>query len=327
MERNDQVEITVKDVWEARKRLEPIVEKTPLIYSYPLSKLTNTPIYLKLENMHETGSFKIRGAANKILSLSESQQKKGVATFSTGNHGIAVAYVAKKLGIPATVCISNRVPEVKVNRLRDLGARVEVVGEGQDDAAAYCGELEKKEGITTIKPFDDLEVIAGQATIGLEIMADCPSVNQVVIPLSGGGLLSGIGFFLKNMNPGIKVTGMTMEQSAVMHHSIKEGKPITMKETDTLADSLLGGIGLDNRYTFSMTKKYMDDSLLVSEKAIAKGMIFMINYHKMVVEGAAATSIGWLLKTKKSVRKGPIVFIVSGSNVDSATVRRVMENH
>lgn len=317
-------ELAIRDVWKAQNRIRKTVQKTPLVFSHPLSDITGANIYLKLENMHETGAFKIRGAANKILSLTAEQRSKGVATFSTGNHGIAVAYLAKQLNIPATICISRRVPKEKVNKLKGSGALVEVVGDNQDDAEAFCKELEQKYGIAIIPPFDDPEIIAGQGTIGAEIMEELPEIDEAVIPLSGGGLLAGIAFFLKNVDSAINITGISMESSAVMHESLKQGQPVVLKEADTLADSLLGGIGADNRYTFSMTKKYMNQSYLVSEKSIAKGILFMAEHHKMIIEGAAAAGIGWLLKQKKLTGKN-IVVIISGNNIDHLSVSALIK--
>ncbi|WP_371925879.1 threonine/serine dehydratase [Halobacillus sp. A5] len=312
--------ISLRSIFKARQRIKGIAAETPLIYSETLSNETGSSVYLKLENMQPTGAFKLRGAANKILSLTEEEKQKGITTFSTGNHGIAVAYVARQLGLHATVCISNRVPNEKVNRLKRLGAHVEKVGENQDDAEAFCYNLEKTKGLSVIKPFDDLHVIAGQGTIGLEILEQLPDVNEVVIPLSGGGLLSGIAYTLKSAASTIYVEGVSMEKSAVMHESLKEGKPVQLKESDTLADSLLGGLGPDNEYTFSLTQRYIDNSVLISEKMIEKGIVFMMEFHKMIIEGAAAAGIGRVLEKKDGDGKN-IVIVVSGNNVDHQTIR------
>lgn len=314
----------IRDLWKARHRIQPIVGSTALHYSEPLSELTNTPVYLKLEQSHPTGSFKIRGAANKMLSLSAQEQEKGVTTFSTGNHGIAVAYVAKEIGIPCTVCISNRVPKQKVDRLKKLKAEVIVTGNSQDQAALHCKQLEVQSGMTVIPPFDDQAVIAGQGTIGLELMEQCPDLQQAIIPLSGGGLLSGISYALKSIDESIRVTGVSMEKSAVMHESLKTGQPVAMEEEETLADSLLGGIGDPNVHTFAMTRELLDEAILVSEQSIAKGMLYMLDHHKMAVEGAAASGIGFLLKEAKR-GKGPIVVIVTGNNVDPAIIEGLIK--
>jgi threonine dehydratase len=313
---SSQQPITIREVWEARKRIASVVKRTPLVFSPFLSEKCNANIYLKLENLHETGAFKIRGAANKILSLTPEEQKRGVTTYSTGNHGMAVAFVAGKLGVKAIVCISKRVPKAKVDAIARLGAELEIYGDGQDEAGIRCYQLQNEDGLTVIEPFDDREIIAGQGTIGLEILEDLPQVGTVIAGLSGGGLISGIGLSLKSNDPNIQVIGVSMEKSAVMHESLKVGKPIELGESDTLADSLLGGIGLDNKYTFTMVQNFMDRSVLVPEPHIAEGMAYMAKQHRMIVEGAAGTGIGALLHQSIVTPGSHAVVVISGCNVD-----------
>ena len=320
---NRQMEIL--EVWEARKRISSLVKKTPLIKSLALSERAGRPVYLKLENTHDIGAFKIRGAANKILSLSDEEKRRGVTTYSTGNHGMAVAFVAQKIGIEAAVCISNRVPKIKVDSLERLGARLEIVGESQDAAGVRCFELEKERGYTVIEPFDDPHVIAGQGTIGLEILEDLPTLSDVLVPLSGGGLLSGIGLALKTNSPGVRITGVSMERSAVMHESLKAGKPLEMEESETLADSLLGGIGLDNHYTFDMVEEYMDQLVLIPEEDIGYAMAYMMDKERMIVEGAAATGIAAVLSNQIPHQDGPLVVIITGRNVDLSILLKLLE--
>jgi threonine dehydratase len=320
-------DMKMSDVWEARKRISQIINRTPLIQSTILSEKIGRNVYLKLENVHEVGAFKVRGAANKILSLSEEERKRGVATYSTGNHGMAVAYVAKKLGIDAVVCISNRVPKAKVDSLKRLGAQIEIVGNSQDAAGVRCYELENEKGLTVIEPFDDPYVIAGQGTIGLELLEDLPHLKDVIVPLSGGGLLSGIGLALKSNDRDIRVTGVSMERSAVMYESLKAGKPIMLEESETLADSLLGGIGLDNQYTFQMVQQYMDDVVLIPEEEIAYSMAFMMDKHRMIMEGAAATGIAAVLGSKIPQQEGDIAVIISGQNVDLSILFTLIQNY
>jgi threonine dehydratase len=320
-------EITIRNVWEARKRIASIVNRTPLIQSFILSEMIGRPVYLKLENVHDIGAFKVRGAANKILSLSEEEKKRGVATFSTGNHGMAVAYVARKLGIEAVVCISNRVPKAKVDSLKRLNAKIEIYGNSQDDAEERCYELAKEKGLTIIQPFDDPYIITGQGTIGLEILEEIPNLTDVIVPLSGGGLLSGIGLALKSNDPNIRVTGVSIEHSAVMYESLKAGKPIKLEEKDTLADSLLGGIGLDNQYTFRMVGQYTDDIVLISEEDIAYSMAFMMDKHRMIIEGAAATGVAAILGNKIAHQEGAVAVIISGHNVDLSVLLPLIQNY
>lgn len=320
-------QITLQQILEAKKRVYQVVTPTPFFHSIQLSEQYASSVYLKLENFHEIGAFKVRGAANKMLQLSNEEQKRGVATFSTGNHGLAVAYVAQKRGISATVCISDRVPKAKVDAIRRMGAHVEIVGEGQDDAEAYCYELEEKYGLTVIKPFDDSAIIAGQGTIGLEMAEEEPDIDVVVIPISGGGLFAGVATALKLYNPKIKTIGVSMERSPVMFESIMAGKPVILKEQPTLADSLLGGIGLDNTYTFEIVKQFVDDFVLVSEEEIAEAMGFMADEHRMIVEGAAATGVAALLNRKIDITGMKTGVIITGNNVDLSVISTVIQDY
>ncbi|WP_298826044.1 hydroxyectoine utilization dehydratase EutB [uncultured Planococcus sp.] len=317
----------ILEVWEARKRISSLVKKTPLIKSLAISERAGRPVYLKLENTHEIGAFKIRGAANKILSLSDDEKRRGVTTYSTGNHGMAVAFVAQNIGIEATVCISSRVPKMKVDSLERLGARLEIVGESQDAAGVRCFELEKERGYTVIEPFDEPYVIAGQGTIGLELLEDLPTLSDVLVPLSGGGLLSGIGLALKTNSPDVRITGVSMERSAVMHESLKAGKPLEMEESETLADSLLGGIGLDNRYTFDMVEEYMDQLVLIPEEDIGYAMAYMMDKERMIVEGAAATGIAAVLGNQIPHQNGALVVIITGRNVDLSILFKLLKTY
>lgn len=309
--------VTLRDVWKARQRIAPYVRKTPLTASPIFSARIGASVFLKLETFQETGSFKVRGAANKILSLTPDEQRRGVTTFSTGNHGLAVAHIARQLGITAVICVSRRVPRAKADAIERLGARLEVDGDSQDDAERHCYELQERQGMTVIKPFDDPYVIAGQGTIGLELLEDLPEIEAVVVPLSGGGLIAGIGYTLKSASPDIEVIGVSMERSAAMSHSLQAGRPVVVAEHDTLADSLLGGIGRENQYSFGMVRRYVDDVVLVSEEAIAEGMAVLFDQQRMVVEGAAATGIAALLHGNVARPGSNIAVIVSGNNVDT----------
>ncbi|MYL34948.1 pyridoxal-phosphate dependent enzyme [Pontibacillus yanchengensis] len=314
--RQESMQPTQRDIWQAKQRIATFITNTPILRTDVLSKQSGTNAYLKLENLQQTGAFKLRGAANKILSLSEEDRQKGVTTFSTGNHGLAVAYVAKQLGIPVVVCISNRVPTNKVNKIREMGAEISIVGESQDEAQEYCYTLQETKGMTVVKPFDDKEVIAGQGTIALELLESIPEMDTCIIPLSGGGLFSGIALGLKVADPSIRIIGVSMEHSAVMYESIQAGKPIVLEEQDTIADSLLGGIGDNNTYTFSMVKQYVDEIVLLSEKEIAQGMSYIWHQHQLGVEGAAATPVSVLLHAKAKQVGHHTVNIITGNNVD-----------
>ncbi|HLR61572.1 MAG TPA: hydroxyectoine utilization dehydratase EutB [Lentibacillus sp.] len=318
--------VTQHDVWAAKQRISPILSKSPLIYSDKLSEYVGAPIHLKLENLNVSNSFKIRGAANKILSLSPEEQEHGVTTFSTGNYGMSVAYIAKQLGMKAIICISSRVPKAKVDALKSSGAQIEIHGESQDEAEQRSYQLEKEHGLTVVHPFDDPHIIAGQGTIGLELLEDLPDIDTVVAGLSGGGLHSGLGVALKSADPAIQVLGVSTDRGPAMYESIQQGKPVAVEEQDTLADSLLGGIGLNNRYTFEMVQQYVDDIQLLDDDQIAQGMAFMLDKHRMIVEGAAASGIGAILNNR--IKPGfRTVVVISGCSVDTETMLDVMERY
>lgn len=316
--------VTLQHVWQAKQRIQPLVMRTPLIFSEAFRKRFQANVYLKLENLHQTGAFKLRGAANKLLSLSDAEKERGVTTFSTGNHGLAVAYVAKQLGMRAVICVSNRVPQAKIARLNRLGAEVKIVGNSQDDAEEHSYALEAEAGLTVVKPFDDLHVIAGQGTIGLELLEDLPHLDMAIIPVSGGGLFSGIAFVLKENLPYIKLVAVSMERSPVMYESLRANRPVQLEEQETLADSLLGGIGFDNKYTFNIVKKYVDDFVLVSEEEIAAGMKFLAEEQRLIVEGAAATGVAAILSGKVDVAGKNVATIVTGNNVDIDVMKRIL---
>ncbi|QHS23669.1 pyridoxal-phosphate dependent enzyme [Virgibacillus sp. MSP4-1] len=310
-----------KKIWQARQRIRPFIQKSPLIPSTILSNLTNKKVYFKLETANAIGAFKLRGAANKILSLSKEEQSKGVTTFSTGNHGLAVSYVAKVLGLKAVVCVSNRVPQEKIDALAQFGAELEITGDRQDDAGERCRELKRQYGMTIVPPFDDQEVIAGQGTIGLELLDDLPQVDHCVIPLSGGGLLAGIGAALKSADPDVRISGVSIKGASAMSESLKKGYPVDVAETDTNADSLLGGIGAHNQYTLKMVREVMDDLHLLTEPEIRRGMSHMVFKEQVMAEGAAAVGAAALLEEKLEQPGESIVLIVSGKNGDISTLR------
>lgn len=317
---NEEREVTMRDMYEAKRRIQHFVHATPIQQSFTLQEDFQAEVYMKLENIHQTGSFKIRGAANKLLSLTEVEKRRGVVTFSTGNHGVAVASVAKTLDIQAVICISHRVPTNKVVRLEKLGAKVVKVGDNQDDAENHAYHLAKTEGLTVIPPFDDREIIAGQGTIGLELIEQIPSIDMAIIPVSGGGLCAGISKVLKTYHPEVTIVGVSMEKSAVMYESIRTGEIVRLREENTLADSLLGGIGVANRYTFSMAQKYIDLFVLVSESEIKEAMALILNELQYAIEGAAATSVAAILSGKVDVTGKHVATIITGRNVDPSVV-------
>ncbi len=316
--------ITLRDIYLARECISRTVRKTPLIFSHSLSEQTGASIHLKLESFQETGSFKVRGAANKLFALSSEEKSRGVIAFSTGNHGRAVAYMAKQLGIHAVICLSKRVPHYRVQAMQKLGAEVIQYGISQDEVYDHALKLEKDRGLTMINPFDDPLIIAGQGTIGIEILEDLPAVDCVIVPLSGGGLIAGIALALKSADSRIRIIGVSMDCAPAMYHSVKAGKPVEVEEKDSLADALLGGIGLNNVYTFQMVRDTVDDIVLVSEKEIAGAMFFALDTHRLVAEGAGAVGIAASLHEKISDLGQNVAIVVSGSNVDISLLNDII---
>jgi threonine dehydratase len=307
----------------AQERLSGRVRHTPLIVSNNLSARCGFPIYLKLESHQPTGSFKLRGATNAVLSLNDEAKKRGLVTASTGNHGRALAHAAKAEGARAVICMSALVPANKVDAVKALGAEVRIVGRSQDDAQEEVERLVREEGLTAIPPFDHADVIAGQGTIGLEIAEARPETELVLVPLSGGGLAAGVAAAIKGRLPQARVIGISMERGAAMNESLRAGKPVQVEELETLADSLGGGIGLENRYTFAMCRDLLDDVVLLSEEEIAGGIRHAFRTEGEIVEGAGAVGIAALLAKKIDVR-GPIIVLVSGRNIDEARHRQIV---
>lgn len=304
------------DVASARRRIAGVAVRTPLVPSVALTEVAGVEVFLKLETTQPTGAFKLRGSASKILALPDDDRTKGIVTASTGNHGRGAAYVARRLGIPATICVSHGVPPGKLRALEDLGATVEVVGDSQADALDRALEIADGDGPTFVHPFDDLDVIAGQATIAAEIVEDLPGVGTVLVPLSGGGLMAGIAAGLRQLAPGAEPVGISMTRVPIMAMSLEAGQPVDAPEEETLADSLRGGIGLDNRYTFPIIQELVDRVLLVDEDAIWSGMRFLFDHHRLLAEGAAAVGVAALLEGLVDSLAGPAVVLVTGASIE-----------
>lgn len=318
-----QERLNLDSIRAARLRIAGRVLRTPLVPSPSLSALTGQPVWLKLEHQQITGAFKLRGATNAILSLGEAERARGVVTVSTGNHGRAVAQAARAAGVPATVCLSTLVPANKVAAVRAAGAEVRVGGRSQDEAQETAERLVREEGKVFIPPFDHPAVIAGQGTLGLEILEDLPEAETLVVPLSGGGLIAGIALAAKALQPDLRVVGVSMRQGAAMAASLAAGQPVAVAEVETLADSLGGGIGLDNRYTFALVRDLVDEVLLLEEAEIAAGIRHAYAEEREILEGAAAVGLGALLAGKLTLT-GPTVLLLSGKNIDMERHRRIV---
>ncbi len=306
--------LSLADILAARKTIAGTAVRTPLVPSPFLSGLSGHDFLLKLENTQPIGAFKLRGAANAVLQLPPGTA--GVTCCSTGNHGRGVAYAARARGMRAVICMSSLVPQAKVDGIRALGADVRICGTSQDDALAESQRLAAAEGLVEISPFDDPLVVAGQGTIGLELMEDRPDLSAVLVPLSGGGLAAGIAFAAKTIKPDIKVIGISMDRGAAMHESIRAGHPVEVEEVASLADSLGGGIGLDNRLSFAMCRSLLDGIVLVGEAEIYRAMQTLFYEDRMVAEGASVVGIAALLAGRLAPFDGPVATIITGRNLD-----------
>lgn len=320
-------EIPLTAIREARARLPREVAPSPLLRARWLDDHAGgAEVWLKDETWGPTGAFKVRGAINAVAALSPEARARGVVTASTGNHGRALAWAASAQGVRAVICLSRQVPRNKVEAVRAAGGEVRVIGDSQDEAGLEVERLEREEGLTSLPPFDHPDIIAGQGTIGLEIAEELPDVGTVLVGLSGGGLAGGLALALKAECPEAVVIGLSPDHGgAAMHESIRAGHPVDVPEPPSLADSLGGGIGPDNRYTFELCRRLVDRTVLVSEAEIAAGMRALYREQGLVAEGGAAVGPAALLAGRIPQPRGPLVCIISGKGVDPDLFSAVLE--
>lgn len=319
-------EPSVADIRHAREIIADATCRTPLLFSPTLSKRFGVQVQMKLETIQPTGTFKIRGATNKLASLNADERARGVVAISSGNHGRGVAEAARRLGVRAIVCMGSLVPQNKIDAIRRLGAQTHIIGESQDAADVEAQRLIREQGLVEAHPFDDRHVIAGQGTIGLELLEDDPELDTVVVPLSGGGLIAGIAIAVKSVRPDIRVIGVSMRRGAAMIESLRAGRPVPVKELTTLADALGGGIGLDNRLTFHLVRELVDETVTVSEEEIAEGMRHLFWSEQLVVEGAGAVGVSAMLAGKIPTLGQRVAIVVSGRNTDMNDFMTVVGN-
>lgn len=314
--------VGLDEIERARSAIAATIRATPMNLSPFLSDMLGVPVHLKLEHTQVTGSFKVRGATNAIASLSDDEMQNGVVGVSTGNHGRGLAYAAKAAGTKCIICMSRLVPQAKIDGIKAHGAEVRIVGHSQDEAQAEVDRLVGEDGMTMIPPFDHRAIIAGQGTVGLELLEQLPDAATVLVPLSGGGLISGMAAAIKATHPKTRIVGVSMERGAAMYQSLKAGKPIFVEELATLADSLGGGVGLNNQLTFAMTRDLVDDVILVSEVEIAAAIRHLYWRELQIVEGSGSVGVAALLAGKID-SSGPIVSNLSGGNIDMKQHHRI----
>ena len=313
--------ISFDDIEAARERISSHIIPLRITASASLSHRFDTDIFLAHEYLQTTGAFKLRGAMNSVLQLE--RNTSGVTAVSTGNHGRALAYAAAQAGIPCIICMSELVPANKLEAIRALGAETRIIGKSQDEAEIEANRLVSEEGYTMVPPFEHPHVIAGQGTLGLEILEQVADVDTVLVQLSGGGLISGIALAIKSQKPDVRIVGISMQRGCAMIESQRVGHPVEVEELPTLADSLGGGIGLDNELTFSMVRDFVDELILLSEEEIADGIRHAYFNEQLVIEGGGAVGIGGLLAGKVKPG-GKTVVLLSGKNIDMALHRKII---
>lgn len=312
--------LSLDRIYQAAFTLKDVARKTDLIYSPHFSG--KNQVYFKTENLQVTGSFKLRGAYFKISKLSDEEKAAGIVACSAGNHAQGVALAAKNMGIKATICMPDGAPISKVQATKSYGAEVALVKGAYDDAYQYACKLQEEEHATFIHPFDDPDVIAGQGTIGLEILDQLKDVDAIVVPVGGGGLISGVAFAAKSLKPDIKIYGVQAKEAASMADSLKYDEQVTLNTVNTFADGI--AVKHPGDLTFDLIKKYVDDVVTVTEDEIAVAILALIEKQKLIAEGAGAVSLAAVMADKIPVEGKNVVCLVSGGNIDVNILSRVI---
>lgn len=316
--------VTFQMIVEAARNLKGVVKETDFCYSETLSDLTKGDVYLKLENLQQSGSFKIRGAYNKIIHLSDEEKKCGVVASSAGNHAQGVAISASKLGIKSTIVMPKSAPFAKIYATRKYGGEVVLHGEVYDEAYEKAIEIQEATGATFVHPFNDPYVIAGQGTIGLEIMQEQPDLDVVLVPIGGGGIASGIALAVKMINPNIKVIGVQTKNAPSMYESLKCGHVEATPVNKTIADGI--AVGEPGDLTFSIIKDYVDEIITVSETEISQAFLLLLENCNLVCEGAGAVSVAAIMSRKLDLKNKKVGAILSGGNIDINLIESII-NH
>ncbi|NOT75253.1 MAG: threonine/serine dehydratase [Cyclobacteriaceae bacterium] len=308
---------------DAEKRIRPYLRETPLEYSHVLSRMTGSEVHLKLENIQITGSFKARGSLNKILLLKDSKAK--IVTASTGNHGLGVANALSIVKKDGTIYLPHGASESKVEAIKMRGVPVEFHGNNSEETELYVRKLSETSDQVYVSPYNDVDVVAGQGTIGVELMRQLPKMDAVFISVGGGGLIAGIAAYLKSVNPKIEVVACFPENSPVMYECIKAGEIIEVAEKPTLSDGTAGGIE-KGTITFEICQRCIDTYVLVTEDEIAESMKLVLKHHHQIIEGSAGVAVASLIKMKDNYKNKNSAILICGGNVSEAVLKKLMCN-
>jgi threonine dehydratase len=317
------MEITLKDIQEAKNSLRNAVYKTSLVHNTTFSEMAKSSVYLKMENLQKTGSFKLRGAFNKISRLPEKDRKNGVIASSAGNHAQGVAMAATSYGIKSTIVMPKHAPLSKIAATKSYGAEVILYGDVYDEAYEKAKEIQKQTGAVFVHPFNDPEVIAGQGTIGLEILEDLPDTDIIVVPVGGGGLISGIAIAAKSIKPSIKIIGVQAKNMPSMIESISQGHITTIEGMPTIADGI--AVKTPGELTFNIIKHYVDDIITVDEDEIANAILLLMERAKVIAEGSGAVSVAAILNRLEYIENKKVVALISGGNIDVNMLSRIID--
>lgn len=316
--------VTFQMILEAAKHLKGVIKETDFCYSETLSELTEGDVYLKLENLQQSGSFKIRGAYNKMIHLSDEEKDCGVVASSAGNHAQGVAISASKLGIKSTIVMPKSAPFAKIYATRKYGGEVVLHGEVYDEAYEKAIEIQKAAGMTFVHPFNVPYVITGQGTIGLEIMEEQPDLDVILVPIGGGGIAAGVALAAKTINPNIKVIGVQTKNAPSMYESLRCGHVEVMPVNKTIADGI--AVGEPGDLTFSIIKEYVDEIITVSETEISQAVLLLLENCNLVCEGAGAVSVAAIMSKKLDLKDKKVGAILSGGNIDINMIESII-NH
>jgi threonine dehydratase len=315
--------LDVAAVGEARERLRGAIYQTPCPYSQTLSELTGSQVFVKLENLQMTGSFKERGAANLLRQLDPAERARGVVAASAGNHGLAVAFHAARLGIPATIVMPTYAPLIKAASARRSGAEVILHGANYDEAYERAQALVAERGAVFVHPFDDPRVVAGQGTLGLELLEQVTDLDAVVVPVGGGGLIAGLAVAIKARRPAVRVVGVQAEAVAAMHRSLRAGQRVQIPPGATIADGI--AVRRPGELTFALARQLVDEVVTVDEEELANAVLLLLEIEKTVVEGAGAAPLAALLNRPLGLAGRRVVLVLSGGNIDVTMLARIIE--